>query len=188
MPINISNVKAFIIKNIFELKSLKEVAAKLNLSQETLRKEFHRQDHRQISHFILAQRIEAMERLLVETDLQCLEICNLFEIREDSGDTTFKKVVGMTMGEYRAAHNRMKKRKDTMRRYNKHLNPDNIVVIQPDNENSETTATVAAYSNGGDSRRSEGSGKGISSGGKILPIVHAEIYTAKVNRKNKPEK
>ena len=101
MATDINAVKQFIHDHIFEVKTLKEVAAKLSLCPETLRKDFLRKERIQISLFLLTERINKMKQMLEESSLRCFEICAQFGIREDSGGTTFKRVVGISMEAYR---------------------------------------------------------------------------------------
>jgi AraC-like DNA-binding protein len=101
MATDINYVKSYILEHLLELKTLKEVAAKLNISAETLRKDFLRKENTLISEFITNQRIAKMKYLLETTELRCFEICFMFGLREDSGETTFKRVVGMSMESYR---------------------------------------------------------------------------------------
>ncbi|GEM_PF-5891352 len=102
MAIKIDEVKTYIQEHILELKTLKEIAAKLHVSAETLRKDFLRKENTLISDYISNQRIAKMKYLLETTELRCFEICFMFGLREDSGETTFKRVVGMSMESYRA--------------------------------------------------------------------------------------
>ncbi len=106
MPIEINEVKTYILEHILEIKTLKEVAGMLHICAETLRKDFLRKEHILISHFILNQRIEKMKYLLETTELRCFEICFMFGVREDSGEATFKRVVGLTMEAYRTLSHR----------------------------------------------------------------------------------
>lgn len=108
MAIDIDRVKSYIEEHILEFKTLKEVAAKLDISAETLRKDFLRKENVLISDFISNQRIAKMKYLLETTELRCFEICFMFGLREDSGETTFKRVVGMSMESYRAFSQRSK--------------------------------------------------------------------------------
>lgn len=101
MATDINVVKEFIHNHILEVKTLKELAARLSLCPETLRKDFLRKERVQISSFLLSERINKMKQLLEESDLRCFEICAQFGIREDSGAKTFKRVVGMSMQAYR---------------------------------------------------------------------------------------
>ena len=101
MATDINYVKSYIMEHLLEIKTLKEVAAKLNISAETLRKDFLRKENTLISEFITNQRIAKMKYLLETTELRCFEICFMFGLREDSGETTFKRMVGMSMEAYR---------------------------------------------------------------------------------------
>ena len=101
MTTDIHHVKSYIREHILELKTLKEIAARLNVCAETLRKEFLRSENIVISDFISDERIGKMKQLLETTDLRCFEICYMFGVREDSGAATFKRMVGISMESYR---------------------------------------------------------------------------------------
>jgi AraC-like DNA-binding protein len=101
MPIDINGVKSFIRKHISEIKTVSELAVKLNLHVETLRKNFLREEKIPLSSFILSERVKAMKRLLEESHLKCFEICEKLGVREDSGGVLFKRSVGMSMEAYR---------------------------------------------------------------------------------------
>ena len=49
----------------------------------------------------MKETINKMKQMLEDSSLRCFEICAQFGIREDSGGTTFKRVVGMSMEAYR---------------------------------------------------------------------------------------
>lgn len=77
----------------------------MNISAETLRKEFLRSERKNLGRFIKETRVYKAKQLLQSTSLRCFEIC--FETgfkREDTGARVFKRVTGITMEEFRANH------------------------------------------------------------------------------------
>ncbi len=101
------HVKKYIERNVRRVCGVAPLAADLDISAETLRKQFRRREGIPISRFIRLAKVEIAKKLLAETDKYCFEIC--FEVgfsREDGGSRTFKRVTGMTMGEYREANRR----------------------------------------------------------------------------------
>jgi AraC-like DNA-binding protein len=105
MAIDIAQVKQWIELNIKDVHTLEDVAKQWHCSAETLRKEFWRNEGRNLSDFIIESRIRRAKKLLIETDLLCKEVC--FEAgfcRDDSGAEVFKRRVGMTMMQFRTKH------------------------------------------------------------------------------------
>ena len=98
------HVKSFIERNLKRVSGVEPLAADLNIPVETLRKKFREAEGIPISKYITLTKVEHAKKLLKETEKYCFEIC--FEVgfpREDGGSRTFKRVTGMTMGEYREA-------------------------------------------------------------------------------------
>ncbi len=98
-------VKRLIRENLKAIHTVEDVARRINISPETLRKEFWRLERITLGDFITNSKVEEAKRLLIETDLLCKEIC--YEVgfrREDSGETSFKKRTGMSMQEFREKH------------------------------------------------------------------------------------
>jgi methylphosphotriester-DNA--protein-cysteine methyltransferase len=123
MDLDIGVLKEFIRTRISEVRTLKEIATELNMSSETIRKEFRRKEGAPISDFIACQRVKIMKELLLTTDLCSNEICATMGIREDCGERSFKKIVGLSMQSYRDQHTRsqnkirkMKNHSNTQRR------------------------------------------------------------------------
>ncbi len=101
------DVKRYIVRNVKSVSGLRPLAAELHVSPEKLRKDFRKAEGIPISKFITLTKVERAKDLLKGTDKYCFEIC--FEAgfsREDGGSRIFKRVTGMTMGEYRESGRR----------------------------------------------------------------------------------
>lgn len=112
MPVDIEQVKRWIMENPKSVRSIEDIARQWTCSAETMRKQFWRKEKRSLSAFILTTKVEKAKRLLLETDLLCKEVC--FEAgfrREDTGADIFKRVVGVTMTRFRLSGRLKKKRK-----------------------------------------------------------------------------
>ena len=106
--LDMSKVKELIEKHPHEIHKLQDVAEKLDCSCETLRKEFLRKEGVHFSEYLISVRVSKMKELLSLTNKLCFEIC--FEagfMREDSAARIFKRVVGLTMVEYRKQQKQM---------------------------------------------------------------------------------
>jgi AraC-like DNA-binding protein len=116
MTIDTEEVKTLITKNLSQVRSVKEIACKMGVSVETLRKKYRRKEHEPLSNFIIRARLTEMKRLLIKTDLSCCEICFHLGLRDDSGEKFFRRETGMAMEKFRIQHrigNRKKKRSIT---------------------------------------------------------------------------
>jgi AraC-like DNA-binding protein len=101
MPIDINEVKTIVTNNLSQMRSVKEIANKMSVSIETLRKDFRRKELEPISHFLTRERLKEMKRLLLKTDLCCYEVCYHLGLRDDSGQKFFRRETGMSMEEFR---------------------------------------------------------------------------------------
>ena len=102
MPIDVSHMKKCIAENLKDIHRVVDVARMLNVSPETLRKEFLRRERIALSQYVTSMRVKCAKELLLNSHLRCFEIC--YEVgffREDSGGKTFKRFTGMTMEQYR---------------------------------------------------------------------------------------
>lgn len=102
MAIDIYKVISFMSQRLKSIRRVKDVAGGMDVSSDTLRKEFVRRTHRSFSDYLAELRINEMKRRLVETDQRCFEIC--FEAgfkREDTGSRFFKRATGLTMEQFR---------------------------------------------------------------------------------------
>jgi AraC-like DNA-binding protein len=104
MPIDINEVKAIVVNNLSQVRSVKEIANKMSVSIETLRKDFRRKELEPISNFLTRERLKEMKRLLLKTDLCCCEVCYHLGLRDDSGQKFFRRETGMSMEEFRLQH------------------------------------------------------------------------------------
>ena len=101
MPVNISEVKGFIGQNLVKIKTIKDVARGIGLSPDSLRKDFFRTTHQNLSEYILAVRIDKMKKRLLNSKDPCKIICIEVGCREDVGSRLFKRIVGISMNEFR---------------------------------------------------------------------------------------
>lgn len=105
MPINIEEVKRCINDNLKDIKLIDDVADRLSISVETLRKEFLQKEKKSLHDYIEETRVERAKHMLVTTDSRCFEIC--FEVgyrREDTGAKAFKQLTGLRMEDFRARY------------------------------------------------------------------------------------
>ncbi len=101
MAINTSEIKSYVERNIKQVKTVQSVSRPLNVSYDTLRKSFLRNERTPLADYITAQKVRAMKELLLASDHPCFYICYEYGYREDSGAKVFKKLTGMTMKQYR---------------------------------------------------------------------------------------
>jgi AraC-like DNA-binding protein len=106
MPMDMNEVKSSITNNLSHMRSVKEIAFVLGVSNETLRKEFRRKECEPLSEFIARERLKEMKRLLLNTNLCCNEVCYSLGLRDDSGQKFFRRVTGMSMEEFRSKKKR----------------------------------------------------------------------------------
>jgi two-component system, response regulator YesN len=111
MAIDIDQVKAIVTNNLSQTRSVKEIANKMSVSIETLRKDFRRKEHEPISDFITREKLKEMKRLLLKTDLCCYEVCYHLGLRDDSGQKFFRREMGMSMEEFRLQYRKERRKK-----------------------------------------------------------------------------
>jgi two-component system response regulator YesN len=98
----IDQVTSHIQENIGEIDTAEEVAAVVEVSYETLRKRFRREQGMPLGKYIRQARIEEARRLLIETDDPVYVVCRKVGYSSDSnGIRAFKQCTGMTMRAYR---------------------------------------------------------------------------------------
>jgi AraC-like DNA-binding protein len=105
MAVDTQAVKRLIQENLKVIHTVEDVARRINISPETLRKEFWRQEKITLGDFITNSKVEKAKRLLIETDWLCKEVC--YEAgfrREDSAETSFRRRTGLSMQEFREKH------------------------------------------------------------------------------------
>jgi two-component system response regulator YesN len=101
----IEKTKSYIKLNVKEVHAVEDVAIALNVSGETLRKEFRKREGISIGKFIKRSQVEIVKNLLANSGQCCKEI--LYEVgfpSEDSGARSFKRMTGMTMMEWRETY------------------------------------------------------------------------------------
>ena len=111
MAIDIDQVKAIVTNNLSQTRSVKEIANKMSVSIETLRKDFRRKEHEPLSNFITREKLKEMKRLLLKTDLCCYEVCYHLGLRDDSGQKFFRREIGMSMEEFRLSYRKERRKK-----------------------------------------------------------------------------
>ncbi len=112
----LSHIISYVRRNLKTVHTIGDVAEHFHVSPETLRRVFKRGTGQSLSSFILHEKIRVMKRKLAMTNERCFEI--IYELgfrREDSGARTFRKMTGMTMGQYRREHVPGNKRNSTKR-------------------------------------------------------------------------
>lgn len=98
----IDRVTSYIRENIAEIDRVEEVAKIVDISHETLRKRFRREQGIPIGEYIRQTRIDEAQRLLIETDDPVYVVCWKVGFASDSsGIRAFKRETGMTMEAYR---------------------------------------------------------------------------------------
>jgi AraC-like DNA-binding protein len=107
MNFDTSRVKSLVWTTLRGTRRIGDIADRLHISQETLRKAFRREEGIPLSTFIARARVEQAKRLLVDSELRCFEICyQVGYSREDVGARAFKRATGMTMLQYRRSGRR----------------------------------------------------------------------------------
>ena len=100
--VDIELVKLFIRTSFSRIKTIDDIAKVFHVSQETLRKDFVRQQGVRLSVYVSNTRVEEMKQLLTATTQPCNKIClGVGFSREEVGERAFKRKVGMTMSEFR---------------------------------------------------------------------------------------
>lgn len=98
----INRVTSHIEENVGDIETAREVAEIVDVSYETLRKQFRREVGIPIGTYIRQARIDEARRLLIETDDPVYVVCWKVGFSSDSnGIRAFKRETGRTMGEYR---------------------------------------------------------------------------------------
>jgi len=117
MAIDLTEVKNLISREYHTLGTLSDVANRLGISSETLRKDFFRKEGIHLSHFLMIVKIErAKELLIYQPNLYCFEVSSAVGFsREDVGGHVFKRLVGMSMTEFRSSHNAKRRCKSETR-------------------------------------------------------------------------
>lgn len=95
-------VTSYVEDNIGEIDTAREVAEIVNVSYETLRKRFRREQGIPLGEYIRQTRIDEARRLLIETDDPVYVICWKVGFSSDSsGIHSFRRHTGIPMEEYR---------------------------------------------------------------------------------------
>lgn len=97
----ITIVKTLIENKLSSINSISDVAKILQISTETLRKKFYREERKRLSNYIVNCKIIAMKEMLIASKAPCFEICYTVGLREDTGAKLFKKHTGLTMRQFR---------------------------------------------------------------------------------------
>lgn len=98
----IERVISYVEENLGDIDRVREVAEVVDVSYETLRKRFRREEGVPIGKYIRLTRIDEARRLLIETDDPVHVVCRKVGFSSDSsGIRAFKRETGLTMNEYR---------------------------------------------------------------------------------------
>jgi len=84
-----------------KINTISDAAARLNISAETLRKNFLRKERIHLHDYIYERKVQLMKELLLMDNDSCYNICTIAGLREDTGAKVFKKITGLTMQGFR---------------------------------------------------------------------------------------
>lgn len=100
--IEVESIKSFIRQNYSDIRGVEDIADRLDISYETLRKTFRRDASITLKRFLRLVRVEEMKEQLQETDKYCYEICYAVGyVNAETGEKVFKQITGMTMSKFR---------------------------------------------------------------------------------------
>lgn len=95
-------IKSLVATELRSCSTLKSLAHRLNANPETLRRIFRRETGQTVSHYLTQRQIDMMKTCLENTFETCEEIGKMCGFtRSDSACRFFKKMMGVTMTEYR---------------------------------------------------------------------------------------
>lgn len=94
----VDHARAYIANYLSDIRSPREVARALDVSYETLRKQFRKVVDVPIGQYIRQARIDQARQLLVETDDPVYVICREVGYSSDSSGI---RATGLTMDQYR---------------------------------------------------------------------------------------
>jgi len=101
-PDDVARAKRHIAEHLADIESPREVAAALDVSYETLRKQFRRAVGVPMGQYIQQARIDRARQLLIDTDDPVYVVCqNVGFASDTSGIRTFRRTTGWTMAQYR---------------------------------------------------------------------------------------
>ena len=99
---DVAPAQSYIRDHLQQITSPCDVAAALNCSYNTLRKRFRHVTGVSMGRYLQQARIDRARQLLVETDGPIWVVCQSVGYASDSsGIRAFKRLTGMTMGQYR---------------------------------------------------------------------------------------
>ena len=101
---DIKKIRGYVDENAAGIREVWDIASKFGVSADSLRKTFRRVVGIPLSEYIILRKVSEAKVLREKTDMMCFQIC--FKVgfaREDSGLRAFKRLVGMTMIQYRVA-------------------------------------------------------------------------------------
>jgi transcriptional regulator GlxA family with amidase domain len=102
MPIDLEMVKHTISEDLASVRSISQLARRLDVSSEELRSDFITKEQISLSDYLTKIRVKVATTLLVESKAACKEICQEVGFsRADVGARAFKRLTGLTMGEFR---------------------------------------------------------------------------------------
>ena len=101
-PDDVARAKRHIAEHLADIESPREVAAALDVSYETLRKQFRRAVGVPMGRYIRQARVDRVRQLLIATDDPVHVVCHKVGFSSDSsGIRAFKRATGRTMAAYR---------------------------------------------------------------------------------------
>jgi AraC-like DNA-binding protein len=101
-PDDVARAKRHIEQHLTHIESPREVAVALDVSYETLRKQFRRAVGVPMGQYIRQARVDRARKLLIATDDPVHVVCRRVGFASDtSGIRTFGRATGLTMAQYR---------------------------------------------------------------------------------------
>lgn len=97
-------IKKYLEFHLSDITTVGDLARHLNVSAETLRKNFRRSENIPLGEYILKLKVDVMKEYLVIGDDPCNWICGSLNLREDTGAKLFKRYTGETMKQFRDRH------------------------------------------------------------------------------------
>ncbi len=104
---HIERCKNYIFSHLHGKITVQEIADYVGLAPNYLSTLFHRCEHISLKQYILNEKIKLVQKMLIYSPYSYIEIANYFGFASQSHmGREFKKVLGMTLSEYRAKYRR----------------------------------------------------------------------------------
>jgi transcriptional regulator GlxA family with amidase domain len=102
MSIDHLSVKKVVSEQLQRIETFSDLARLLGSSPDVLRKEFERREGITLWTYVEGVRLERAKKLLIESNLECKEIClEIGFTREEFESRFFKRATGLSMTEFR---------------------------------------------------------------------------------------